>query len=254
MPDLYQIQSRPLLTLERERQLGRMIQRGSRRALDEMIESNLRLAVSCAQRYRHAPQVDIDDLLAAANAGLVAAARRYDGRRGNRFATYALYRIDRACQEYLLVGRRLMIYVPHNVRLRASIAGARGDAASLAAVHRSPSRAAETVRMTTARLDVPVEDVVVPVEPALERRLALAEAASLTDRLMDALRPRDALVLRLRFGLQTGEPMNLGQIGRRLRISRERVRQLEARALTECSALLSLPGCEWREQARWLMS
>ena len=254
---LEQIGRHPLLGAEEERRLARLADAGDASARDRLVESNLRLVVAIAQRYAR-PGVDRLDLIQEGNIGLMTAAERFDPARGVRFATYASRWIHCRVLRAVLAGSG-PIRIPERVReatervrlaereleqrlrrtpTRAEIARESGlsegavDSARRAA--RPPASLHEALsddgELTFADI---IEDRGL-ADPAA--RLAQDEDLSALTTALDSLEERPRTVVALRFGLGGDDaPASLRDIAGRLRLSRERVRQLECRALHELS-------------------
>lgn len=236
----------------REREiLARQIREGAE-ARREFLEANLRLVVSVAKRYRR-PGIELMDLVQAGNIGLLHAVERFDWRLGNKFSTYAVWWIRQAVTRELSNSART-IRLPAHLRDRVlSVVRARdrlrvqvGHEPSVeelaGAVGVSDERARELLALAqdTISLSLPVggydegelgdlladDGAVDPADDAADH----AERDQVQE-LLDHLSPREARVLRMRFGLDAGEPRSLEDIGHELGITRERVRQIERRAL-----------------------
>jgi RNA polymerase primary sigma factor len=207
----------PPLTLDDERALAGRVQTSSdEEALRLLVESNLRFVVSCAKRYRGLG-VSFLDLIHEGNLGLIEAARRFDPNRNVKFITYAVWWIRQSIAE-ALSGQTGAFALPQKVwRLRPG-----GDVSlnERVGVSRGDLPGAELA-------DLLEQDRVPPVDDDLLQR-------SLARRVRDALRELDArerAVVELRFGLdRDGEARTLQEVGALLDLSRERVRQIEARA------------------------
>ena len=221
-------------------------------ARQEFLEANLRLVVSVAKRYRRAG-IELMDLVQAGNIGLLHAVERFDWRLGNKFSTYAVWWIRQAVTRELANSARTIRLPAHlrdrvialvraRDRLRVQI-GHEPSVEELAlAVGVSDERARELLALAqdTVSLSLPVgghdegelgdlladDDAVDPADDAADS----AERYQVQE-LLEHLSAREALVLRLRFGLDRGEPRSLEDIGHELGITRERVRQIERRAL-----------------------
>jgi RNA polymerase primary sigma factor len=214
---LREISKLPRLTAEEERALGQRIRSDSdEAAVTRLVEANLRFVVSYAKRYRGLG-VSFLDLIHEGNLGLIEAARRFDPSRNVKFITYAVWWVREAMMHVLADQTRAFSFPPklfgalHNrhedVSLNDPIAGGSQDGAS------------------RQLADVLAQDAV-PIEDEMIHQSDL-------DELAEALRDLDGKereVVCLRFGLDDDEPRTLQEIGDRLNLSRERVRQIESRA------------------------
>lgn len=204
---LKEIGSEPLLSREEEADLARRVREGDERAIGRLVEGNLRFVVSIAKRYQNRG-VPLSDLVNEGNLGLMRAARRFDERRGVRFISYAVFWVRQAILQALAEGSEMR--------------GAEDEPLRCVSLDRPIWESRET------RLgDVVADDSAAGPEALIEADdLRHALDSSLT-----CLPEREQLILRLYFGLDDGEARPLDEIGRRLRISRERARQLKERAL-----------------------
>ncbi len=213
---LREIAKLPRLTVDEERALGHRIQRDrDERAVTQLVESNLRFVVSYAKRYR-GHGVSILDLIHEGNLGLIEAARRFDPARNVKFITYAVWWVRESMMHVLADQTRAVSFPPklfatlyggHDVSLNEPIAASAAEG--------RPRELAELLPQDAA----PIDDEMI-------------QQAGV-DELLDALRDLDGKereVVRLRFGLDDDEEHTLQEIGDRLHLSRERVRQIENRA------------------------
>jgi RNA polymerase primary sigma factor len=247
---LQEIGSHPLIGPEEERRLARRIRAGDRGALDRMVESNLRFVVSVARRYRHLG-VPLQDLVTEGNLGLLEAAERFDERKGVRFTSYAVWWVR---QSIISAIRQQIgiVRVPVSKR-RGRLALERGPMPRRSKSHARDGETPETPGLKTdprspfgvryLSLDAPLGDPrgtrgtilgelvarEAVVDPA--DRVDRAALRDLLERSLTLLDEREARVVRLSFGLEDGDPQSLGEIGDRMGVSRERVRQIRERAL-----------------------
>ena len=246
-----------LLTAAQEVSLAKRIERGDAGAKEEMIQANLRLVVSIAKNYRN-QGLPFLDLIQEGTLGLIRAVEKFDWRRGYKFSTYATWWIRQAVARALADKARTIRMPVHIVeRLQKMNKAERllwtqlGREPTLAEIAEEASLPLEQAREVKAAarastsLDQPVgetEDAVFgdfvagegplpdeQVEVSL-RCQALAEA-------LNALAEREKQVLVLRYGLTDAEPKTLEEIGRRLGLTRERVRQIETEALKRLARL-----------------
>lgn len=212
---LREIAKVPRLSVEDERALGARIQ-GDRDpdALSRLVESNLRFVVSYAKRYRGLG-VPFLDLIHEGNLGLIEAARRFDPTRNVKFITYAVWWIRQSIMHVIAEQSRAFSFPPKLF----PIIHLTGDDVSLNQPVRAGEHAPELVD-TLAQPDVPaIDDEIIHQESIDELARALLE-----------LDGKEREVVRLRYGLEDDEPRTLQEIGDRLHLSRERVRQIESRA------------------------
>jgi len=241
-----------LLSAEEEVQLANRVARGDQGAKDILTEANLRLVVSIARRYS-VPGIALADLIQEGNIGLIRAVEKFDPTRGFRFSTYATWWIRRAIARAVInQGRtiRIPVYVAEMIHKVVKTSGLLRQQLSreptIDEVSRemavTPDRVNEIMRiaMEPLSLETPVGDKdsaqladfiqaqggATPSDVALNliRREQLDQVlAKLTDRERD--------VVRMRFGLDDNSPRTLEEVGQHFHVTRERVRQIELRAL-----------------------
>ena len=215
---LREIAKLPRLTVDEERSLGARIQHDrDQDAMTRLVEANLRFVVSYAKRYRGLG-VSFLDLIHEGNLGLLEAARRFDPTRNVKFITYAVWWIREAMMHVLADQTRVFSFPP---KLFSMLHHAHDD------VSLSEPIAAWTRDGRPRELsDLLAQDLVPAIEDEMIHQSDLDElAAALHD-----LDGKEREVMRLRFGLGDDEPRTLQEIGDRLHLSRERVRQIESRA------------------------
>jgi len=257
-----QIGGGALLTREEERELARRKDEGDELAKRKLIESNLRLVMAITRNYTKA-SVPLLDLIQEGNLGLIRAVEKFDYRLGFKLSTYATWWIRQAITRALAdQGRtiRLPVHVADQVRrllrARRQLAQKYNREPTLAELARETQQSEDRVREllelveTPVSLETPVgdgeslygdliEDVnsLAPHEQSAEQARGRELAGAL-----DQLNPRMRRVLSLRFGLDGELPQTLEEVGGQLGITRERVRQLETRALRELRT--AAPGLE----------
>ena len=233
-----------LLTPREEIELARLIEKGDAAARERMIQSNLRLVVYIAKHYAgRSYGLSLLDLVQEGNLGLFKAVERYNWRRGVRFPTYARWWIRQA------ITQAIRHQAPDVNPVISRYTQARERLLRETGRDPAPEEVAET-------LDVDVDDVrlmeelleeseespvqqepyedggLMPLLP-MDRRALTGHLAEI----LDELSPREQEILSLRFGLADDEPRTLDQIGRKFGLTRERVRQIENRALEKIRKL-----------------
>ena len=257
-----QIGGGALLTREEERELARRKDEGDELAKRKLIESNLRLVMAITRNYTRA-SVPLLDLIQEGNLGLIRAVEKFDYRLGYKLSTYATWWIRQAITRALAdQGRtiRLPVHVADQVRRllrsRRQLAQKLNREPTLTELARDTQQSEERVLELLELVEIPVsletpvgdgeslygdliEDVnsLAPHEQSAEQARGRELAGAL-----DQLNPRMRRVLSLRFGLDGEPPQTLEEVGGQLGITRERVRQLETRALRELR--MANPGLE----------
>jgi RNA polymerase primary sigma factor len=241
-----------LLTAAEEVELAKRIERGDREAKDLMINSNLRLVVSIAKKYQ-GHGLSLLDLIQEGIIGLIRAAEKFDWRRGYKFSTYATWWIRQAVQRGVANKSRTIRIPVHIAEREQKIARAERELtaklerpptdaevakqAKLSAKHlREVRQAARAVTSLDRPLgedsDASLGDVVSGQSPPVEEEVHVSLAEDTLRKALGELPERERDVLKMRYGLGGGlEPASLEEIGRRLGLTRERVRQIERRAL-----------------------
>jgi RNA polymerase primary sigma factor len=243
----------PLLTAAEEVELAKRIERGDQAAKDTMVNSNLRLVVSIAKKYQ-GHGLTLLDLIQEGIIGLIRAVEKFDWRRGYKFSTYATWWIRQAVQRGVANKSRTIRIPVHIVEREQKIARAERElvlqlermptdeeVAEKAKLNVKHVREARNAARTVASLDKTVGDdsdtsfgdlvAQASSDVAEEVQVSLDETA--LHHAIRELPEREQLVVRMRYGLdEEMEPKSLEEIGRRMGITRERVRQIETQALS----------------------
>ena len=254
---LREIGRHPLLTAADEVELSKRIERGDMEAKRRMIECNLRLVVSIAKNYRN-QGLPFLDLIQEGMFGLIRAVEKFEWQRGLKFSTYATWWIRQAVARAIADKARTIRVPVHVVERMQKMHRAErhlwtqlareptleeiADEAGLPLQQAIEVRAA--ARASTS-LDQPIGeqedavfgDLVAGDDPLPDEQTERRLQKEALDRALDSLPERDRRVLELRYGLGGEEPHTLEHIGKRLGITRERVRQIEIESLARLASL-----------------
>lgn len=242
----------PLLTAEEEVALALKIEEGDQEAKQRLAEANLRLVVSIAKRYV-GRGMQFLDLIQEGNMGLMKAVEKFDYRKGFKFSTYATWWIRQAITRAIADQARTIRIPVHMVetinkvkKVSSQLLHENGHEPSAEEIAERLDMPVDKVReiMRVAQEPVSLETPIGEEEDSHlgdfipdEEAPVPAEAASQTllkEQLADVLKtltPREEKVLRLRFGLEDGRPRTLEEVGKEFNVTRERIRQIEAKAL-----------------------
>lgn len=249
---LKEIGSYPLLTIEEEIQLAKEIEQGSEEAKKSLAESNLRLVVSIAKRYV-GRGLSFLDLIQEGNLGLIKAVDKFDYTKGYKFSTYATWWIRQAITRSIADQSRTIRIPVHmseviNKTYRVSRTllqelGREPTEQELSDAMKLPIEKVREILKVSAdpiSLDTPIgeeddshlgdfikDDTIVGPEDAA----AYSVLQDQISKLLDTLTEREQRVLILRFGLKDGRTRTLEEVGKEFNVTRERIRQIEAKAL-----------------------
>ncbi|MBK35624.1 MAG: RNA polymerase subunit sigma [Gemmatimonadetes bacterium] len=253
--DLYlrDISSSEPLSGPEEVELSRLIRKGNQKARDELVRANLRFVVSVAREYQN-HGVPLSDLISAGNVGLMTAAERFDGTRGFKFISYAVWWIRQAIHQSLAQDSRVVRLPINRIDLLHNISKVSRELLQTTEVEPEPEVIAkelgvseDMVKDTLLRardvwsLDASFKEdddhslLNVLPDPTLEApdtEVLEDSVKTQVEEVLESLDDREQEVLRLYFGLRgDDEPMTLEEIGVRFNLTRERVRQIKEKAL-----------------------
>ncbi len=259
--DMYlkDIRETPLLTLEEERSLARRVRENDAAARDQMIRANLRLVISEAKKFLHRG-LSFMDLIAEGNIGLMRAVEKFDPGRENKFSTYAVHWIKQSMRRALLNSAqtvRVPSYMvewisrvkhklaeitrkgeqPPDVALIAAELGFNREQVEM--IRRAMNAGNQPTELSTPDGDNSFNDIIADErasDPGDEVILH-AELQKLVH-VLNAVDVRESEILRMRYGIGTGKPMTLSEIGEKINLTRERVRQIENEALRKLQQLM----------------
>ena len=245
----------PLPTEADEKTLGERIHEGDAEALQRLIEANLRFVVSYVKKYQ-GMGLGLLDLINEGNLGLIEAAKRFDPRRNVKFISYAVWWIRQAVIHALTRSARIT-HVPQKLsdqilQMKRKTAQLKGE------LGREPTREEIAARMNLSVQDI--EDLLMleekdvslsdsfhdedmrmedklsdEIQPSVEYQIIKNSIESQLREILGELDEKEAVVLKWRFGLDDDQPLTLQEIGGRLHLTRERIRQIEQKAMRKLS-------------------
>jgi len=254
---LHDIGSRPLLCAEEEQRMAMQIKAGNEDVRRQFVEANLKLVVSVAKRYQ-GRGLALEDLIQEGNLGLLRAVEKFDYTKGYKFSTYAFWWIRQAITRAIADQGRIIRLPVHlgdklnrlkrsSFRLQQELG--RSPTAEELAEHMGISvksvQELTKVSQEPVSLDLPlhagqdldlsdvIEDHAALAPPDVASHLARTE---LVEDLLERLTDRERAVLSLRYGLADGRSRTLEEVGKAFQLTRERIRQIEAKALRKLRA------------------
>ncbi len=255
--NLKQIDEAPLLTAEQERLLGTLItEKSDPSAREQLVRSNLRLVVNIAKKYGNRG-LSLGDLIEEGNLGLIKAVDYFDPKRGTRFSTYAAWWIKQSIKRALLMNTR-PVHIPtymvalinqwrHTAAELELRLGRSPDIEEMADIMQVPFRKAKIINQVVKTLGS-VKDVSgnenTDEDQLLEATIEDENGGQPEDeivadeqklkllRLLEEIEPREAKILKMHYGLDGNLPIGLREIGNKLGLTRERIRQIQRDVLT----------------------
>lgn len=240
------------LTPEEEIELARRIRKNDARALDKLVKANLRFVISVAKEYQ-GQGLPLQDLISEGNLGLIKAAQRFDETRGFKFISYAVWWIRQSILQALAEQSRVVRLPLNRVGAINKVGRALEELEKRFGREPSMEEIAEKMEMTafevadvlktSARhlsldepfkeedgnslLDVLESDRYAPPDDSLMQESLQVEI----EKVLSTLKPREAEIIKLYFGLDGDRPLTLEEIGEHFKLTRERVRQIKEKAL-----------------------
>ena len=262
------ISKNPLFTADEEQDLGARISAGDKKARESLITSNLRLVVSIAKRYLHRTKIPFLDLIQEGNIGLATAVDKWDYTRGLRFSTYATYWIKQAISKVVVEQSRAIRVPVHVIEQLSKLGKVTNElfqelhreatvseialrmeidekkVRELQAIVKDPISIDQTINDEEDATigDLVADDSVIPVTDEIHQQ----QVAQKVEDVLATLDAREADVLRRRYGIGNKRPQTLDEIGSFYGLSKERIRQIEEKALKKLRNPLragTLRGC-----------
>ncbi len=242
----------PLLKAEEEVELAKKAEKGDEETRERLILSNLRLVISIARRYQ-GRGLDLEDLIGEGHRGLIRAVEKFDWRKGYKFSTYATWWIRQAITRAIADYARTIRIPVHVIETLNKLSAAEQKLRE--ELQRDPTNEelAKATDLSVARIDQlhKIRQDVISLETPIgdeEEGATLGDMIANQDtptpqeattktllredvrRMLAVLNPREQKVIAMRYGLENGRPRTLEEVGQELGVTRERIRQIEAKA------------------------
>ena len=265
---LKEISRQPLLLYEEEVALAKRIKSGDHEARKELITANLRLVVSVATKYLHYG-LPLLDLIEEGNLGLIKAVDKYDYTKGYKFSTYATWWIRQSVSRFLAnYGRtiRIPVYMTENVirykQAMQRLYKERGRKPTIDEIATELETTAEEVtQLHRYSQRIASLESIVGAEDGAELGSLIEDTQSIDPvdivakvfrdqklmQMLDELTEREADILRFRYGLADGDPHTLKETGEKFGLTRERIRQIESKALNKLRKYIALHNIDFEE-------
>ncbi len=248
---LKEIAKIPQITPDEEKELGRRIQQGDEEALRKLVEANLRFVIKIAKKYR-GMGVPFVDLINEGNLGLIEAAKRFDPDKGVKFTSYAVWWIRQAIYQALSsMGHPVKIptkianmlhQISRSIQQQAELRGRRPTTKEVAEdLELKDAELHRVLELNTRGVsinepidkdgDLTVSDMLGDEEISPEEKVLMKIIREELMKVLEELDERERKIIELRYGLKDGQPRTLKEVGEIMGLSRERIRQLEIKAI-----------------------